>query len=32
LAQSACDTPALSRAEIGEVIAFLRTLTDGYRD
>ena len=24
--------PALSRAEIGEVIAFLRTLTDGYRD
>lgn len=26
------DTPALSRTEIGEVIAFLRTLTDGYRD
>ena len=26
------DTPALSRAEIGEVIAFLRTLTDACRD
>jgi cytochrome c peroxidase len=26
------DTPALSRAEIGEGIGFLRTLTDGYRD
>jgi hypothetical protein len=23
---------ALSRAEIGDLIAFLKTLTDGYRD
>jgi cytochrome c peroxidase len=25
------DKPALSRAEIADVIAFLKTLTDGYR-
>jgi hypothetical protein len=26
------DNAALSRAEIGDVIGFLKTMTDGYRD
>jgi hypothetical protein len=29
---SSGDKAAPSRAEIGDVIAFLKTLTDGYRD